>query len=78
MRRKTVVVRDKMQRGYRYAIIAPRGRNFDTEFKPELKPTEMLRLGVFAGKYITDCRAEFPKKLVRTEPGSLWASAIRR
>ena len=56
----TVVVRDKMQRGYRYDLIEPSGRNFDPEFKPELSPKEMLQLGVFCGKYMTDCRNEFP------------------
>ncbi|MBV9991963.1 MAG: hypothetical protein JOZ72_11815 [Alphaproteobacteria bacterium] len=49
-----------MQRGYRYVRTEPAGRNFDPEFKPELSPREMLELGVFAGKYLTDCRKEFP------------------
>jgi hypothetical protein len=59
-RRKIVVVNDRMQRGYRYALVAPVGRNFDPEFRPELTPQQMLALGVFCGKYMTDTRKEFP------------------
>lgn len=58
---KTVVVNDKMQRGYRYELVEPAGRNFDPEFTPQLSPKEMLALGVFGGKYMTDCQKEFPK-----------------
>lgn len=61
MRAKTVTVNDRMQRGYRYRLTQPAGRGFDPEFRPELTPAEMLRLGVFGGKYMTDCRNEFPK-----------------
>jgi hypothetical protein len=61
MRKRNVTVSDKMQKGYRYALTAPVGRGFDPEFTPELTPKDMLRLGVFAGKYMTDCRREFPK-----------------
>ena len=49
-----------MQQGYRYLLTAPEGRDFDPAFKPELAPKEMLELGVFGGKYMTDCREEFP------------------
>jgi hypothetical protein len=58
---RVIVVNDKMQRGYRYRLAAPTGRNFAPAFKPDLTPKQMLELGVFGGKYMTDCRKEFPK-----------------
>jgi hypothetical protein len=61
MRNRTVIVNDRMQRGYRYQLTEPSGRNFDPEFAPQLTPKEMLGLGVFCGKYMTDTRNEFPK-----------------
>ena len=60
MKRKSILVKDIMQRNYRYELTEPAGRNFDPEFVPELTPKQMLRLGVFGGKYMTDCRNEFP------------------
>ena len=60
MNRKKIVVNDLMQKGYVYELTEPEGRNFHPEFKPELTPKQMLRLGVFGGKYMTDCREEFP------------------
>ncbi len=57
---KEVIVNDKMQHNYRYIISEPVGKNFDKGFKPELTPKQMLELGVFGGKYMTDCRKEFP------------------
>jgi len=54
-----VNIEDKMQSGY-YFITEKEGRNFDSEFKPELTPKEMLELGVFGGRYMRDCKNEFP------------------
>ena len=59
MRRKEVV-NDRMQHGYMYYLTEPAGKHFAPEFTPELTPKQMLRLGVFGGKYLTDCRDEFP------------------
>lgn len=60
MEKRIIIVNDRMQKGYRYALVEPEGRNFDLEFQPELTPKQMLRLGVFGGKYMTDCIGEFP------------------
>ena len=50
-----------MQRGYRYLLSAPVGRNFHPDFEPEFTPKEMLHLGIFGGKYMTDTVDEFPR-----------------
>lgn len=55
-----IKVCDLMQRGYSYIPTEKIGKNFDSEFIPELTPKQMLKLGVFGGKYMTDCRKEFP------------------
>ncbi|MBD3366325.1 hypothetical protein GF360_03235 [candidate division WWE3 bacterium] len=60
-RPKKITVNDKMQVNYTYTLTEPAGKNFNPEFKPDLTPKEMLELGVFCGKYMTDCKAEFPK-----------------
>jgi len=60
IKNKKVIVRDKMQHGYTYFLVEPMGKNFDPSFKPELTPAEMLEIGVFGGKYMTDCKKEFP------------------
>lgn len=49
-----------MQRDYVYQRSEPIGSNFADNFEPQLTPQQMLRLGVFGGKYMTDCAAEFP------------------
>lgn len=61
MQPKHIVVNDRMQTGYVYDLTEPVGKNFDAGFAPELTPAEMLALGVFGGKYMTDCTDEFPK-----------------
>ncbi len=58
---KRVIVSDLMQKNYTYELSEPIGKNFAFDFKPELTPKEMLKLGVFGGKYMTDCKNEFPK-----------------
>jgi hypothetical protein len=62
---RRVVVNDRMQRGYVYLLTEPRGGNFDPQFRPQLTPAELLKIGVFGGKYMTDCAREFPAEWFR-------------
>ena len=50
-----------MQKNYSYYLAEPMGKNFHAGFLPQLTPKQMLSLGVFGGKYMTDCTNEFPK-----------------
>lgn len=62
IQKKTRLVRvsDKMQKNYTYKLTAPTGKQFSPDFTPELTPKQMLAIGVFGGKYMTDCKKEFP------------------
>lgn len=72
MTQRRVEVNDRMQRGYVYLLTEPPGRNFPPDFQPELTPQQLLELGVFGGRYMTDCAAEFPAEWfakARLSPG---------
>lgn len=60
MKSVKVIINDKMQKGY-YYLVKGVGEIDNPEFKPELSPKQMLELGVFGGRYLTDCTEEFPK-----------------
>jgi hypothetical protein len=61
MKSRTILVNDRMQQHFAYVLSEPEGRNFHPDFRPELSPKQMLQLGVFGGKYMTDCIDEFPE-----------------
>jgi len=61
MKRQEIIVNDLMQQNYVYYRTEPIGKNFHAEFSPGLTPEQMLERGVFGGKYMTDCRDEFPE-----------------
>ena len=60
MNKQIVIERDLMQMGYVYFLTEQAGINFHSEFRPQLSPKQMLELGVFGGKYMSDCTSEFP------------------
>lgn len=75
MTKKIIQVSDSLQKKYTYELVEPEGKNFDKEFKPDLTPKQMLKLGVFDGYYVAnDYMKEFPKswftkaKLAKDKP----------
>ena len=59
---RRIEVNDRMQSGYSYVLSAPTGKSFHPDFEPDLTPAQMLQLGVFGGKYMTDTTSEFPNE----------------
>ena len=51
MAKKSVVVNDRMQRGYQYFLTEPPGKHFAPGFTPDLTPAEMLRLAAAVRKH---------------------------
>ena len=56
-----IEVHDKMQSRYEYELSQNYGENLG-QMKAALSPHYMLKLGVFSGKYLNDCKKEFPKE----------------
>jgi hypothetical protein len=60
-RAQTIICEDPLQRGYEYTLTKAIGKNFDSEFKPQLTPKELIELGVFGGAYFEKHIQEYPK-----------------
>jgi len=61
----TITVNDSMQTGYSYRLETPMGEGFLAGFEPVFTPADMLKMGVFEGKYLNDCRGELPESWYR-------------
>ena len=63
---KKILYSDNFQTQYRYTLTEAKGKHFDPEFKPELTPQEMLKLGVFGGAYFLCVAGLIPSDLPRS------------
>lgn len=58
-----IIVYNRMERdAYEYILTNSMGRGMRDDFTPDLTPPQMLKLGVFEGKYCNDCILEYPKE----------------
>ena len=58
----TIHVSNAMVKNYVYTLQESPGQGFAEDFKPHFTPAQMLRLGIFEGKYLNDCITEFPQE----------------
>jgi len=58
---KKIRVTDRYQKNYTYVCTKTVGKGFDAEFKPDLTPKQMLKLGIFGGKYFDGEHDEYPE-----------------
>lgn len=65
--KKKIIASNKYQKSYTYYLTEPIGKNFDPDFKPELTPKQMLKIGVFGGCYLRRFQKNFQKIGLRTQ-----------
>lgn len=60
-----IIMDTKMERKYAFTLTEPVGKNYSKNFKPYYTPIQMMKLGVFEGKYLNDLRGTLPDELYR-------------
>jgi hypothetical protein len=79
---KTIKVDNRMQKNYKYTLTFDAGKSLKKggldennkmikykDFNPKYTPQQMLRMGVFSGKYLNDQIFEYPKEWYLTSKG---------
>jgi len=61
--KKKVVYSDNFQKRYTYFLTEKPGKNFHKEFKPDLTPKQMLKIGVFGGAYFIGVNNLIPEDM---------------
>jgi hypothetical protein len=62
LRLTSKIVTPDNQGSYTYTLTERQGAGYPAGFAPRYTPGEMLKLGVFSGKYVNDCTSEFPRE----------------
>ncbi|MFA6427358.1 MAG: hypothetical protein WCW16_02845 [Candidatus Magasanikbacteria bacterium] len=54
---------DNFQKNYTYKLTEPAGKHFHPDFRPQLTPRQMLKIGVFGGAYFIGVKGLIPHDL---------------